>query len=218
MAPDDGAVGLRDRLKALNDPAVKAWRDSEERWAKILEIGPKLGPLTKLRLEIHFSNNPPKEDATTVLVPLGVKPHVGQDVAYHVNVSGDGASSHIVIDWDKPPNYGAPPVDVQELGAEAVAEVMASPMYAQAAEATNPDYQLRMLEQMRDAGQVSAADFERKRADLRRWAEDPERENDPQVHLARLDQQHAAGEVTDAEYTQRKTDLDNWAANLKRLQ
>jgi hypothetical protein len=210
-------MGFLDRLKVLKDPALKEWRDSEEQWARILEIGPSVGPLTDLRLELHYSNQPPQEATTTTLVPRGIEPQVGQDVAYHIN-PGTGQNTTLVIDWDKPPQYGAPPVDTQAVGEAVVSSMMASPLTTTAAQAADPDYQLAALQRMRDAGQISEADFERKKEDLRRWAEDPQDENDPQVQLARLEQQREAGEVTDAEYNQRKADLDNWVANLKRLQ
>jgi len=96
-------MGLFDHLKQ-----VRSWADaaaqSMPQWARIVGIGGRIGSFTSIDLEIHFMDEPPRVVSTTVLVPRGVTPQVGQHVAYKV-VTGDN-HDHYAIEWDKPPQYG----------------------------------------------------------------------------------------------------------------
>ncbi|HEY4095458.1 MAG TPA: SHOCT domain-containing protein [Baekduia sp.] len=212
-------MGFLRRLTEMGG-AQSAWRTGpEEKYAKILEIRHVLGPVSQIRLEIHFSNLPAREVLATVRIPRRVTPQVGQDVAYHVNGSGGGGGQvHYVIDWDKAPEYGGPIYDPQAAATEQIDRIMASGTVTTPAQAADPAYQLAMLTHRHEAGQISDAEFARAKEDLQRFAKDPARENDPAVQRARLEERHAAGEVSDAEYAERSRDIDNWIANLKRLQ
>src|SRR5438309_12013742 len=96
-------MGFLDRLKL-----IKSWADeataSMPKWARIVGIGGHVGSFASIDLEIHYMDEPPRVVSTTVLVPRGVTPQVGQHVAYHV-VTGDN-HDHYAIEWDKPPQYG----------------------------------------------------------------------------------------------------------------
>lgn len=89
------------------DNATDASVATLPRWAKILEVGPKVGPLVTLRLEVHQGHEPIQEVETTSWVPRSITPRVGQMVAYRVTL-GD-ARTHYQVVWDKPPQYGKTP-------------------------------------------------------------------------------------------------------------
>jgi hypothetical protein len=209
-------MGFLSRLTAGNDPAVKAWRDSEERWARILEIGPKIGARRKMRIELHFSDLPPTEYEGWFVVPRRVTPEVGQHVFYRNRSDGSG-KVHYTIEWNEAPRYAPPPEVQQQIVADVIGPLPTPPPTVTAQQAMDPTFQLGMLIARRDSGAISEAQFERDKSDILRFAQDPAAENDPAVQRARLEQRHAAGEVTDAEYAERSRDLDNWVANLKRL-
>jgi uncharacterized membrane protein len=210
-------MGLFRRLTGMGG-AQSAWRDGpQEDYAKILEIRHVLGPVSQIRLEIHFSNRPGREVLTAVRIPRGVTPQVGQDVAYHLSGAPNGGQVHYHIDWDKAPEYGGPIYDPQAAATERIDRVMASGTVTTPEQAADPAYQLAMLAHRHAAGQISDAEYARAKEDLQRFAKDPARENDPAVQRARLEERHAAGEVSDAEYAERSRDIDHWIANLKRL-
>jgi hypothetical protein len=209
-------VGFLDRLKAYNDPAVKQWRAEEERWARILEIE-RVGPVARLRIELHFSNLPVKERTITSRIPRGIEPRVGQDVAYHEFGGGGNLPPRIVIDWHDAPQYGAPVYDPNAVAEQVRSQILASPTSGVTSAASSADLQQAELIRLRDAGAISAAEFDEKQADLKRWVANPEQENDPQFQLQRLERRHVAGELSDADYAQRKADIENWIENLKRI-
>jgi hypothetical protein len=102
-------MGWRERWKA----AGAAYQDmaadgiaSAPKWARITEVGRRLGPFLSLQLEIHHGDEPPYEVSTRTWTPRGVSPEFGQDVAFHISVGDD--STHYEVDWDKPPRYGIP--------------------------------------------------------------------------------------------------------------
>ena len=81
-----------------------------ERWARIVKIGPRVGPVTVLHLEIHHGQAPPHVESAYTRIPRGLTPQVGQDVAYR-SFTSSGSEGHDVITyqviWDRPPQYGS---------------------------------------------------------------------------------------------------------------
>ncbi|HEY1485023.1 MAG TPA: hypothetical protein VGF84_02900 [Micromonosporaceae bacterium] len=98
-------MGLFDGIRAVKAMADDAFA-SVPRWARIVRIGRRVGPLTAFDLEIHHGTNPPVVVSTMSWVPRSVSPMVGQDVAYRMSIGDD--STHYEIIWDRPPQYGTP--------------------------------------------------------------------------------------------------------------
>jgi hypothetical protein len=152
-------MGLFDRLTGLGT-AQNAWRTGpEEQYAKILEIRHVIGPVSQIRLEIHFSNLPGREVLTTARIPRGVTPEVGQDVAFHTSGAPNGGQVHYVIDWDKAPEYGGPVYDPQAAAAEEIDRVMASGTVTTPEQAADPAYHRAILTHRHEAGQISDEEF-----------------------------------------------------------
>jgi hypothetical protein len=100
-------MGRTGRWKDAHAAFRELGRDSlaaVPKWARITSVGRKLGPFVSLQLEIHYADQPVHEVATSVWLPRGARPEVGQDVMYR-EVHGDD-STHYDIEWDQPPNYG----------------------------------------------------------------------------------------------------------------
>jgi hypothetical protein len=99
-------VGFLDNLRL-----VKAWteeaRGTVPQWARITSVGPKVGPMTRIQLEVHIGDREPFEASTLEWLPRGVKPEVGQDVAVRETTSDNHTGYS--IDWEKPPQYGGAP-------------------------------------------------------------------------------------------------------------
>jgi hypothetical protein len=97
-------VGLFDDLKR-----VKAWTEevqgSQPRWARITAVGPKVGPMTRIGLEVHLGTREPFEASILEWLPRGVKPQVGQDVFVRGESTHDDSTDYL-IDWHRPPQYG----------------------------------------------------------------------------------------------------------------
>jgi hypothetical protein len=94
-----------DRLRLVASFAREAY-DSVPRWARIVSVDRRFGPLTRIGLEIHQGGEPPFEVSTLTWVPRRVKPQVGQDVAFRISTGDDHTYYEVV--WDQPPNYGGP--------------------------------------------------------------------------------------------------------------
>ena len=75
-----------------------------EHWARITSIGPDVGPMVSLGLEIHLDGCPPFGVSTVQWLPRDVVPEVGQDVDFSVN-NHDGHTAYFV-EWSRPPRYG----------------------------------------------------------------------------------------------------------------
>ena len=98
-------MGLFRSLKTIFSWAKEA-EASGVKWGRIVGVGSRTGPLMKIDLDIHYLDDPPFRYSTYQVVPRGVTPEVGQDVAI-VRDSGVEATSY-AIDWKKPPQYGKP--------------------------------------------------------------------------------------------------------------
>ena len=103
-------MGFLDRVKAVRR-AYQQVDANIERWARIVKIGPSLGPVTALHLEIHDNNGPPHVELAYTRIPPGLTPRIGHDVAYQCFTSS-GSEGHDLttyqVSWDRPPQYGTP--------------------------------------------------------------------------------------------------------------
>jgi hypothetical protein len=90
-------------MKALRDEA----HASQPKYARILKVGRKVGPVTMLELEIHIGDREPFHVSELQFVPRRVKPEAGQDVAVS-EVTSDNHTGYVVL-WDQPPHYGREP-------------------------------------------------------------------------------------------------------------
>jgi hypothetical protein len=97
-------VGWLQNLKTVKGWAEAAY-ESGPRWARIVRVGPRVGPFTRILLEVHYSDQPPFEASALSWVPRGVKPEVGQDVTVRRS-TGDNHDAWEIL-WDQPPHYGA---------------------------------------------------------------------------------------------------------------
>jgi hypothetical protein len=79
--------------------------DEAPRWARITRVGPKVGPVTSLGLKVHYDDQRPFWVGTVSLMPRHIHPSVGQDVYVRRTVTDDHTG--YVIDWSRPPQYGA---------------------------------------------------------------------------------------------------------------
>jgi len=77
------------RVRELRDET----RASVPQWARIVGVGRKFGPFISLDLEIHFGNQPVEQGSATSWLPRGVRPQVGQDVAYRRS-DGDDVTTY----------------------------------------------------------------------------------------------------------------------------
>jgi hypothetical protein len=162
-------MGFLRRLTEMGG-AQSAWRTGpEEQYAKILEIRHVLGPVSQIRLEIHFSNLPGREVLTAVRIPRHVTPQVGQDVAYHTSGAPNGGQVHYHIDWDKPPEYGGPIYDPQAAAAEQIDRIMASGTVTTPEQAADPGYHRAILTRSHEAGQISDAEYAERSRDIDNW-------------------------------------------------
>jgi hypothetical protein len=97
-------MGFFDNLKL-----VKAWteeaQESTPKWARITGVGPKVGPMTRIQLEVHLGTREPFEASTLEWLPRGVRPEIGQDVFVRGETTHDNHTA-CSIDWDRPPQYG----------------------------------------------------------------------------------------------------------------
>lgn len=116
-------MGLRDRWKAVRAVAEYAAATSEH-WAVVVHVGHRAGPVIALELEIHDGVRPPFRVSTMSWVPAGVRPVVGQHVAFHIP-PGDNRHTHYAVDWDMPPRYGT--TAEQQAKAQGVVEGMRTP-------------------------------------------------------------------------------------------
>jgi hypothetical protein len=140
-------VGFLDHFKTVKSWAEDAYA-SGPRWARIVGVGRRVGPLTTIELEVHYGPEEPFQASTQQFVPRGVQPQVGQHVSVN-RATGDSHTTY-VIQWDEPPHYGArPPADAVPEGTT-----------------VDPDKRLTAAKQMLDAGLISQADFDRARAEL----------------------------------------------------
>jgi hypothetical protein len=71
-------VGLWDNVRTVLGWSREAYARGP-RWGRIVEVGRKLGPLTRIIVEIHYGHDEPFEHSTWTWVPRGVEPEVGQD-------------------------------------------------------------------------------------------------------------------------------------------
>jgi hypothetical protein len=109
-------VGLFDdfrRAKAWTDEA----RDTMPKWARITGVGPKVGPMTRIGLEVHLGTREPFEASILEWMPRGVKPEIGQDVYVRGETTNDGSTSYL-IDWHRPPQYGGAPTPERDRARE----------------------------------------------------------------------------------------------------
>jgi hypothetical protein len=91
-----------DRLKVVR----AMYRDgvaSVEQWARVVSIGPRLGPLTTLCLEIHSAGQAPFEVRTLQFLS-GDAVEVGKHVAYREVIGDD--YTYYEVDLTSPPRYG----------------------------------------------------------------------------------------------------------------
>jgi hypothetical protein len=102
---DPGDVGLLDNVRTVVGWSREAYARGP-RWGRIVEVGRKLGPLTRIIVEIHYGHDEPFEHSTWTWVPRGVEPEVGQDVAISKSTGVEATIYEIV--WDQPPHYGVP--------------------------------------------------------------------------------------------------------------
>jgi hypothetical protein len=99
-------VGLFDNIRTVVDWSRDAYARAP-RWGRIIKVGRKLGPFTRVTVEIHHGYDDPVVRSTWTHVPRGVKAVVGQDVAISKSTGVEATSYEIV--WDEPPHYGVPP-------------------------------------------------------------------------------------------------------------
>jgi hypothetical protein len=97
-------VGWLQNLKTVKGWA-EAGYESAPRWARIVRVGPRVGPFKRILLEVHYGPEPPFEASTLSWVPRDVTPQVGQDVTVRRS-TGDGHDAYEIL-WDQPPHYGA---------------------------------------------------------------------------------------------------------------
>src|SRR5690242_15061197 len=81
-------VGWLQNLKTVKGCEQEAY-DSAPRWGRILRVGPRVGPFTRILLEVHYECQPPFEASALSWPPRGVTPRVGQDVTVRRS-TGDG--------------------------------------------------------------------------------------------------------------------------------
>ena len=74
------------------------------RWARVLKVGRKVGPVTGVELEVHYGGQPPFQVSTQQWIPRGVTLEAGQDVAVK-RATGDSHDTWF-IEWGEPPHYG----------------------------------------------------------------------------------------------------------------
>jgi hypothetical protein len=129
-------MGFLDHLKTVKSWAEEAYA-SGPRWARIVGVGRKVGPVTTIELEVHYGNEEPFTVSTLQFVPRGVEPKVGQDFTVRRS-TGDSHTTYL-IEWDEPPHYG---------------------------KTADPAQRLTIAKQMLDAGLITQADFERAREEL----------------------------------------------------
>jgi hypothetical protein len=96
-------MGFLDNLRLVGSIA-KGAQATSPRWARIVGVGRKIGPLTTIELEIHNGDEEPFMVSTLQWVPRGVEPRVGRDVAFRIS-TGDSHTSYQIL-WDEPPQYG----------------------------------------------------------------------------------------------------------------
>lgn len=97
------ALGLSDTARLLRSWYTDAMA-AAPRYARILAVNRRVGPIAGIELEVHYGPEPPFEISTLQLVPRGVKPQVGQDVAVRRAV-GDSHTTYVIL-WDQEPHYG----------------------------------------------------------------------------------------------------------------
>jgi hypothetical protein len=96
-------MGLSDTARLLRSWYADAMA-AGPRYARILAITRRIGPLAGIELEVHYGPEPPFQISTVQIVPRGVEPRVGQDVAVSRSV-GDSHTTYVII-WDQEPQYG----------------------------------------------------------------------------------------------------------------
>jgi hypothetical protein len=140
-------MGFLDHLRTVSSWAEEA-HASGPRWARILKVGRRVGPLTTLELEVHYGDEEPFEVSTLQFVPRAVTPRAGQDFSVDRS-TGDGHTTYI-IRWDEPPQYGtSPPADAAPNG-----------------NVVDPAQRLTVARQMLDAGLITQAEFDRASEEL----------------------------------------------------
>jgi len=116
------------------------------KWARITGVRPERGRFVALDLEIHYGWAEPF--SYTGRYPAralgGVVPAAGQDVAIRRILPYDDEETSYVIEWGKPPQYGAPA-------------------------GQHPAVRMTAAKRAHAAGVISDAEFEQAQADLRRW-------------------------------------------------
>jgi hypothetical protein len=96
-------VGFLDNLRTVQSWAREA-AASQPKWARIVKVGRRIGPLTQIELEVHHADEEPFHASSLSWVPRGVEPKVGQHVAYRVS-TGDSHTAYEIL-WDQAPQYG----------------------------------------------------------------------------------------------------------------
>ena len=140
-------MGWFDHLKTVKSWAEAAYA-SGPRWARIVKVGRRIGPVTSIELEVHYGYEEPFTASTLQFVPRGVEPQVGQDVTVRRS-TGDDHTTYL-IEWDEPPHYGTrPPPDAAPDG-----------------NTVDPAQRLTIAKQMLDAGLITETDFQRARDEL----------------------------------------------------
>jgi hypothetical protein len=146
-------MGLFKALKVVKS-AVEVNIGGMPRWARIVGVGPPVGDVVTLELEIHYGYGDPFPYSARTRVPNGMTPEVGQEVAIRqVSSNPDyGLETTYDVEWGKPPQHGLPrpPADGE----------------------AHPVRRLLAAKRARDEGAISDAEFERAKEELRGWAKD----------------------------------------------
>ena len=158
-------MGLLDNLRMASSLSKEAYA-SVPRWARIIRVGRKIGPMTSIDLEIHHGHQPPFVVSTTTWVPRGVKPEIGQDVT--CNISSHDSHTNYAIDWNRQPQYGTPPSTIE------VPEMLGPQVPSSGAAETpqngaHPVQQFVVARRAFDEGRATEAEFERAREAYRAY-------------------------------------------------
>jgi hypothetical protein len=163
-------MGLFSRAKKMLGSDEDERNAHDECWGRIVAIDSKLGPAIRLQIELHMEEQPLETAKLSTNGPLRRTPRVGEDVAITPVEHG------YRIQWDKAPQYGIPTPTQEQLQAAILPGL--PPESPDSTDSPTVPPELASIEAMRDAGQVSEADFQKMKANLLRPGEEIERLHD----------------------------------------
>jgi hypothetical protein len=170
-------------------------QDRDQFWGRIVRIQSIVGPVATLDIEVHVADLAPQFRTITTTPPLKHKPEVGEDVAIKMRPGEQTVGHEYRINWDEAPHYGIPTPTQQQ-----IQDAVAPGLLTDSPAAKPPG--LEDAERMRDAGEVSEADFQTMKANILR----------PGEELERL---HNSGQMSDEIYAKAIANQQRFAAGVK---